>query len=1340
MPPFPSPQALTAGARLTVTDHVLAGRFDDIVVGKAFVFLGEGAFEKPGLGWVQRLLGGAPRPRVVSLIGRHGVDLPGAQVHARTLAGAALGSVTSDKALYREGHDDVRLLALDPFAPHTETALEIRANGAEFGKRAVRLDGRGAAAATLRDLPAGDYEVRLRGAPKDAPACAFTVAAYKLAPLVARLARRSLEGERLTVHLVLESFGVPVDGKVQLELTDRGRRLATVTAEARGGAVEATFRLTGEGPHAIQAQLVADPARTATVPIVGSRLAERRSTVFSPLGAEITGSLLPSPGSIAVRGIHLEEGASRTSPFRLERVDARRARLTTATDVKTARVVVIDPRTPAAREGAVDPDGVPHPGIGDERYRRGEELFLAGKLEDALEVFEEARAAVAGAPHPNYAYYIACALARLGRTGPALAALDEALRDGWKDFALLARDEDLTSLRGHPIYEARRTGGLTELSFEDLAAGATIEVDVPPPMALLAIGAYAGGSPWEGWAAVVAPPALSPRVEVPELATPGEQATIEIATGAEEEASVYVIVKDARLLSQDTPESRLAGGIKAFVERASKELAVARPALKLSEAALPPPPPPPSTWAPPIGGGFPPPGFAPPAPMAVSGGPPPPAPGFGPPTPMAPTGGPPPPAQGFAPPAPAFGGPPQPASTFGPPQAAARPSAALESLSGPSGAAAPSGALAPSAAPAGATWPPGAPAASGAPAPGPGPYRGAPPPPPPSVEEPEVLFAGLVEARDGRGRVTVRLGPDFTDYLVEAFVTTGLDWAPVEARFRAAKETFVSLDVPAFVHPQDAAIGRVHVGSRGDARLTVTCDGAEVPLLVDGKPLAPGETLPAGRAEVAFIAGPGLYEAHLDDGGASDRIAKRVDVPGKIRRLARGVRLLEPGQRLDRSGDPSIVGLRVLPGLNRPFRALVSATADYSYACCEQTAAKVLSACAMYALADDRRRRDEAEAIILAGVRREARMWLRGRGFKTYPEYGKDPDRYYGPKAARYLHNLGLLSDLRPSRSLSAAIAEGLEMARDTTAAYRLDWPPRRPVTCEDAYSALRFGGAAADGLAVARKRAAAPGTGPASGGGAVGMRVETAYAAAVLFGGGGASELSSALALANLVISQLGEHGRLYSTLDSVAVVALMAELTRAGIVGDAGVVEIDGRSMTTAEAVAASGEARSVRAERGVVAVEVTRLVEEDWSRFDAGLPVRVALEKGGRPTRRLEALDAVDLVVTLESGYKPGDICWVCLPDALSRVIGGGQVKRFGVDFEGKDQVRIPLAATSPTVDRRGEPAPSFYAVCVRNMFEEERGGNPGLLDVTVAPPGGGSSVLDRAVSVFRGLFRG
>src|SRR5262249_20569825 len=154
----------------------------------------------------------------------------------------------------------------------------------------------------------------------------------------------------------------------------------------------------------------------------------------------------------------------------------------------------------------------------------------------------------------------------------------------------------------------------------------------------------------------------------------------------------------------------------------------------------------------------------------------------------------------------------------------------------------------------------------------------------------------------------------------------------------------------------------------------------------------------------------------------------------------------------------------------------------------------------------------------------------------------------------------------------------------------------------------------------------------------------------------------------------------------------------------------------LSTDEAVSRTSTAdaiRSVRALEGVAAVEVTRTVEEDWDRFTAGVPVAVRLLKGTSTTRRFEALDPVELEVKLESGYKPGDLCWVCLPDALSRVAGGGQVKRFAVDFAGEDTVRVSLAATGVTVGPGGESAPQHFAVCVRNMFEEERGGNPGIL---------------------------
>jgi hypothetical protein len=475
-----------------------------------------------------------------------------------------------------------------------------------------------------------------------------------------------------------------------------------------------------------------------------------------------------------------------------------------------------------------------------------------------------------------------------------------------------------------------------------------------------------------------------------------------------------------------------------------------------------------------------------------------------------------------------------------------------------------------------------------------------------------------------------------------------------------------------------------------------------------------------------------------------------------MRRLARALVLLEPGQRVSRALDPSIVALRVLPALDGPFTALVDATGDYGHLCCEQTAAKMLAACAMYALSDsDRERRDRAESIVLAGVRRERSMWLERRGFKMYPESRDTPHEYYGPKAARYLRNLAFLRDGgQLSPALASAVDEGLDMAADASAAYGLAWPPSSASTCEEGYNVVRFNPDATArerGVDVARRYAASangstlPPAPPNPWlGGAVAMRAEAAYASAALFRAGGAGDRSRALGLANRVVRDLGAEGRLYSTVDSVAAIALVGELRAARVVATGeggGAVEVDGRRLATRDAAALEAPIREVGAVEGVAAVEVTRVIEEDWGRFLASVPVAVSLESAGHASRRFTAGDAVDLRVRIESGYKDGDLLWVCLPDALSRIVGGGQVKRFSVDFAGQDEVVVPLAATSVTVDRAGGSGPQRFAVCVRNMFEEERAGSPGMLDVTVLPSpdaSGGASGFGRMFESLRDLF--
>jgi hypothetical protein len=62
--------------------------------------------------------------------------------------------------------------------------------------------------------------------------------------------------------------------------------------------------------------------------------------------------------------------------------------------------------------------------------------------------------------------------------------------------------------------------------------------------------------------------------------------------------------------------------------------------------------------------------------------------------------------------------------------------------------------------------------------------------------------------------------------------------------------------------------------------------------------------------------------------------------------------------------------------------------------------------------------------------------------------------------AARRLHYVGLLRDVSHgslSGELRQAVNKVFKTARDATAAYRIDWPPRRLRSAADAYPSVRF-------------------------------------------------------------------------------------------------------------------------------------------------------------------------------------------------------------------------------------------------------------------------------------------
>ncbi|MCA9777085.1 MAG: hypothetical protein KC800_10225, partial [Candidatus Eremiobacteraeota bacterium] len=545
---------------LEITDAKLVGELGyQAQLGSLFAFFDEPLFSGTGpLSWVRSFGNHTNGPRVVSLLDIAGNSLPGAK-HAAVPLRLDLGVVVTDKEIYREGMDTVHLTALDPLNPSTTRRLVLEIDGVELRKEPVRFNLHGLATVGLSHLPVGRYSVRFEDS--DSEAVRFTVAEYRLASLIATLEKRTFEDGKLRFELALNSFGHALEGEVMVELVSEGRRLERLILPCSGGKLHGTLPLRGEGPHSLNLQVVAEPSKTATVALSGTRASERLATVFGRLGSDIEGTLLPENSEERpVRGIYLRQGATSNTPFCLERVDSRKARISARADAQSLTVVVADPAV-ARRPGANASSDI----SACEHYKSGQRQYREGHYAAALVSLERGREEQKY-PHCHYAYNIARCYSRLGRLQEALAWLRRSLADGWTDWSRMERDSEFEALRQNPGFHLLCRGGRQEIVFQEVHAGQELEIDIPIPMAFLALGAYVNERPFEGWSFLLPPSELEVELQLPEQVEPGQQMEIEIQSN--KPGGVYLLVKDQRLQSADTPLNKLAAGLKSCAEEA----------------------------------------------------------------------------------------------------------------------------------------------------------------------------------------------------------------------------------------------------------------------------------------------------------------------------------------------------------------------------------------------------------------------------------------------------------------------------------------------------------------------------------------------------------------------------------------------------------------------------------------------------------------------------------------------------------------------------------------------------------------------------------------------------
>lgn len=598
-------------------------------------------------------------------------------------------------------------------------------------------------------------------------------------------------------------------------------------------------------------------------------------------------------------------------------------------------------------------------------------------------------------------------------------------------------------------------------------------------------------------------------------------------------------------------------------------------------------------------------------------------------------------------------------------------------------------------------------------------------------EFPEVLFYDIVPVT-GTQEVIIPLSDSLGTFAVETFALSEGDWTSTQTTVQVDKPVRIDLELPPTVYPQDKVIGRLHaVTDSPQAEISLTLNGRMANMLLAVRlfeshnshlpkmvPLHEG-SLRGGRkslrgrriyafrmntpVELEFYVQSGTYLAKVVDcsTGETDSIELVVGELGKFNSYAKELGLLRQQDSISLK-TANAMSLRVLADMNTSFDSLVTATANYAHLCCVQTAAKILAATFMYLTANHLGQRHIAEQIILAGIAREQKMIRPGQGFTMYPESDHIDDSW-GKQAVRYLWKLEPLTELTDlSVSLRQAANDGLEMADTAAQAYHMQRIPKQIQCLEDAYQLANVG-KQNEGVSQflqtmidfsssqARLKVSQH---------VVENRKNMAYAAACLMILG---DLTNGIKLANQVTRQFNEQGRLYSTEDSVAAIALMIQLKKSDLVTGTARLRVNHQEMTAIEAAQLNETIESVEVLEGIAAVEVTRVIEEDWGQFANHFPVQIDFKKAVKAGERIE------MVISLPDGYQAGDLVHVALPACLSWIQGGGKLKRFTLDFEGRNEIRIPLFVTSPIEGKQ------HFAVCVRNMFQEERASSPGWLTI-------------------------
>lgn len=1237
------------------------------------------------------------------------LTLPGVKVKANQPPSLTLASLTCDRDLYRFGNDQVNVLVVDLDSPQREVCVDLLlgtsiGSPTQFDQRNVRLNECGLGIVRFDDLPIGTYQVVRTEASCEIDGCEFSVAGFELAPLVATIGQIQLRKKALSCTLRISHFSKPLTGAIRVDLYDKKSRIDSRPVSVKQGLAIVGLEIDGDGPHHLEITMVKDSSATATIPLPGSERQQRQETVLTSSGLTTTASLMPGQGTTEALGLHVRQTGQDNSPVQITDTLRGVVRIKAMQDIEDCVVCTCAFLSPRPTLGEVANARSPNT-----HFRRLGNLSagnvvevpsseLAGLISVGCFVDEkpwEARAVTLHRCDWKPAVQIAPNVGSINQTEFKDESDRETLFEpGTKVSMTIDLGTDESGYAAVVIRDSRLQP--SSRPKQRLAASIKVAAEESQPGDVETQTVYGSSEQSERYPYGAHYSTQTPAIDDETLSKfvdreliSESQADHVIESASECGKPYFTLLEDFGYADAEDMSRALAEiygyqfvdldslSIKeAIIELCPESVARENTVIPIRED---------------LGGIL---VFAMSNPVDLE--------------------------------------------TIEKLRfilnrrieiVLATPDAIVEAINHFYGQV--EGDYADSmlqeftdtAIDFCETMDEGdesvvpSPVAAG--------DRDFELPSSQQLdqEDAHVIFCELIECPSGRGQAAVDL-PDRTGrYTIDAFIVSGRQWSHVENEFDVHSDPYVKLQVPTILLDGDQASGRVIARCQsGNFSLTVDCDGTSVELHRADAPYDPVTTdhLTTTESEFTFVVGLGRYTAKVCDrvSGKTREETHQVEPLGKLVEPRRTMRMLSDGERIELNDQ--IRRIRLLPSVQPMKQMVAEATANYDHLCCEQTAAKLFSA--VVCLANQIGSGEPIEkscTAIRVGLKRQQRMWLPGKGFAIYP--GNSPDVTWGRMATMHLLKIDFVSELIESNSMARSLlGEVRQLARESAKHYRIAWPPESIGSSEDAYAQLRFGhGDQSQALEYARLQARKPIVGVRTF-----WRADQAIAAAALLRGGSeqagtrASDSAEAMRLANRLFDELGPEGRLYSTIDSVALVVLLLELSRAEWMQSGSTITVNDQAQTIADALNSIEPIESLQTSHGTLAVDYLSYVEQDWMQFVSNTPMTVQLMVGGHAQTQFQEGDAIELRVRIKQGYKAGDLVWVALPPCLSRIQGGGQVKQFAVDMEGESETAIRLAATAPSSHPFCPPASQRFLVCLRNMYDEDRIGNPGPISVQVA----------------------